>query len=722
MRKLLLAFGVLTATSLPLQAGAHELQGYVSPSGLDALDRAIPSLVPERLEGLEFEKAFDICPGEPISFKQRDTNVELEIHALDMGVPDNDRLSVDLTFSLRGDGEVQMDNIYACFGEETCTDDFFISNARAKLEFNVEVEDGKPVLTVYNVELDVASDDLDFNLADCGAIDNIGNTVIDLFREYLLEYGLNMVEGLAQEQLSPLLAEMMVGFNGAQLQVQTFGIDAQLAETNLTEYDGVQVVGDIDIFSKFSPSTCISRDPGEPKSHKGESPFLDMSDAHVGVAANYGLVDDALYHAWRRGMMCINDKTLEAFGLDTHHMMDEVAKIMPGFPVDTKFSIEVRAAAPPRVEGTPWADGSLKLHLEGLSVEIIGRKADGQAGSLKVEIDMSIAAKVGVDPIRNVMTVSMGDSSIERLVVEDQIAKSEAGFDAARIRRVVGDYIMPAMLEEMSGMPLMAPIFGFEGVYIMLNEADFGDAFLSAKIDLFVAPEDDDQAPDTRITDKPNGPSNPKSAIVSFSGSDDQIPAELLQFEVTIDGETAEPSFVKEVKIGVLGETKTYQVQIAALDLNGNIDPTPETLELFVDGIAPGVAIRGSRMREVEGEATFEWTASDDTTDVSQLRTTVDLYRLTDRSDTLSKQLVSSRELPAGVTSATIPVKDGNLYRVEIVVEDEAGNQSLSSLTLRTPGYGGCSSTGAMGSLPFALGLGLLAIGFRRRRRADARR
>jgi uncharacterized protein (TIGR03382 family) len=52
------------------------------------------------------------------------------------------------------------------------------------------------------------------------------------------------------------------------------------------------------------------------------------------------------------------------------------------------------------------------------------------------------------------------------------------------------------------------------------------------------------------------------------------------------------------------------------------------------------------------------------------------------------------------------------------VAEDEAGNQSRSSVTVRTPGYGGgCSAAGGSSGLPVALALGFLGLlGIRRRR------
>lgn len=710
MRHRLLALGVLAATSLPQAASAHELSSYVSSSGMDALERAIPALAPERLEGLAFSKDF-LC----ITWNQRNTNADIEIHALDLELTSSDRLVVDATFSVSGSGQVNIDGAYACFNEATCDNDFVVRNGRARIEFDLEVKDGKPEITVYSLDLDVSEreEDLDLNLSGC-PVDDFGTWLVDFGRDHFLDYFVGLAEEWARTDIAPMVQEMMVGFNGVQADVDKFAFDAQLGKIDVATA-GLGVTGNVDVFSKFSPSNCISKDPGEPKSHDGPAPSLDMSDAHVGVSANYGLIDDALYHAWRRGMMCMTDKSLEEFGVDTHHMKDEVAKAMPGFPVGTDFGIEVRVQRPPRVEAGP--SGGMVLKAEGLNVDIIGRKPDGSNGSIHVEVDMSIEVKPAVDPMRNVITMSFGEASLDRLIIDDQIEVVEVGFDPARIRHVVGDFIMPAMLEEMSGMPVMAPIFGYENVYIMLKDAGFDKAFLSAQIDLFVAPESDDQAPDTIITGKPSGIVNPRTAVLAFTGNDDQVPRQLLQFELTIDGEPAAPTFRNDATIGVIGETGTYQVEVAAMDLNGNVDPTPETVEIFVDGIAPAVAIRGMRGRgDVEESETIAWTATDDTTDASQLRTSIEIYRLNDRKDSLSKQLVSSHELPAGATETAVDIKDGDLYRVEVVVKDAAGNESRTSVTLKTPGYGaGCSSTGGAGSLPPALALLFLALGFRRR-------
>ena len=68
---------------------------------------------------------------------------------------------------------------------------------------------GKPVLTVHDLTLDVAEDDIDFNLSgeDCTGLDSIANAVVDFGTDYLLDEGLGLVSSLATGATSrPLLS------------------------------------------------------------------------------------------------------------------------------------------------------------------------------------------------------------------------------------------------------------------------------------------------------------------------------------------------------------------------------------------------------------------------------------------------------------------------------------------------------------------------------------
>ena len=88
--------------------------------------------------------------------------------------------------------------------------------------------------------------------------------------------------------------------------------------------------------------------------------------------------------------------------------------------------------------------------------------------------------------------------------------------------------------------------------------------------------EVDVNPPQTHLTSTPPNPSDGRSAVFTFAGSDSETPAHLLEFECRID--TNDPELWLEcTNPAVFGGLTTGQhtVEIRALDLNENIDPTP---------------------------------------------------------------------------------------------------------------------------------------------------
>jgi MYXO-CTERM domain-containing protein len=165
--------------------------------------------------------------------------------------------------------------------------------------------------------------------------------------------------------------------------------------------------------------------------------------------------------------------------------------------------------------------------------------------------------------------------------------------------------------------------------------------------------------------------------------------------------------------------TATYEVSVAAVDLAGNVDPTPASASILVDGVVPFVVVNGARVRSAdEGAVGVTWTMRDDTTASEALSVRVEVYELTDPADALSTRLVETQELAAGTTESKIEINEsGGVYRVEVHVTDKAGNDSQSSLLLNVASTGGCSvgGNGSSGSVLLLLALGLL---FLRRRRS----
>ncbi|HTM22169.1 MAG TPA: hypothetical protein VL172_16730, partial [Kofleriaceae bacterium] len=297
-------------------AGAHETTAWISPSGLDFVAEQVPGYVPTYLAPPPMTKDLFSCLGREVTATQSDTQVDLSVDAFAMSVPRDGVLRLDLTMSTWADGQLYVDNPYACFGSATCQDELGIWGARAIIDFDVSVDaDGTPRVRLANVDLQVAPEDIYFALSDC-AIDDVVNWVVDFGKDWFLDFLLDKVEDVAQAQLEPVLEEMLAGFTSYQ---GTLGIASFAAELNNIQAraTGITLGADVDIFSTYPGATCIGDDPGEPGSHGGGAPDLSAGPAtHLGVSVDLGLLDDALYHVWRNGLTCLDQDKLANLGVE----------------------------------------------------------------------------------------------------------------------------------------------------------------------------------------------------------------------------------------------------------------------------------------------------------------------------------------------------------------------------------------------------------------------
>jgi hypothetical protein len=196
-------------------------------------------------------------------------------------------------------------------------------------------------------------------------------------------------------------------------------------------------------------------------------------------------------------------------------------------------------------------------------------------------------------------------------------------------------------------------------------------------------------------------------------GNDGIIPTELLQYQVTIDGVTAAPSYIKRFSVGEVGKSGTYDVQVAAVDLAGNVDPVPASVQVEVDGIAPEVLVAGERVRKSSGgPSELSWTMEDDRTPPADLAPRIELYRVTDPADLLAVEHVRTVELVRGATTGVVEIEDGALYRAVLHVADNVGNETTSAILLdASPEDGGGCSAGGRSGAAGGLAVLLVALG-----------
>ncbi len=702
------------ALAAPTPASAHETVAWMSPGGLDFVAEQVPTYVPTYLAPPAMTQQLFMCLGRPVTATQRDTQVNLEVDDFALSIPRDGVLRLDLTMSVWGDGELYVDNPYACFGEATCQDSLSIWGARAVIDFDVTLgRDGRPDVELSQVDLQLSPDDIYFALSGC-AIDDVVNFVVDFGKDWFLDYLLGKVEEIAAAKLEPMLEEMLAGFTSYQGTLGIASFDAELERVDVRG-SGITLGADVDLTSSYDAATCIGDDPGEPDSHGGDTPDLAGADTHLAMAVNLGMLDDALYHFWRNGLVCLDQDKLANLGFELP--VELITGLMPGFVPGTEVTLDAYLAEPPRVTGKDGSDAELTLIIEGMTVDLIGHLPDDTTRGLHVEVDASATARIAVDPSINALVLEIAGTRIDRLIMDDQIGASEIGFDEARMQQVLENRMIPKLMEELGRMPMTGPVFNVADYYLLLRQVRTTDSHVVANVDLFRAPAEDWNPPATAIVDRPGPLANPSTARFRVRAADEEIPEELIRYRVTVNGQVAEPTWVKQFTVGEVGVTATYNVAVAAVDLHGNEDPSPALATVQVDGITPHVKLLGERHRETtETTLHLEWTMSDDLSDPSAMPVHVAVYRVDDRSDWTTADLEQEHELAPGTTAIDLELGADTLYRVEVTAADEAGNETVASLTIQLPDAGGCSATGGRGAPGFALLLAVAALVSIRRR------
>ena len=705
--------GLSIATCLALTGAApseavaqHDVRVFLAESGVEFIEDNAPAAVPSFFELPTIAQSFS-C----MDFEQSNTSVNMGIDHLDIVMPSQDLIVVDLDFNIAANGELFADDLYGCFGSATCQDSMNLERGTAVLQFDVAIVGGEARVTTRNIDFNVNPDDFDFVLDECGFTGSALTTAISFTEGWILDYIEGKIITVAEDNLAPLLEQTLAGL----------GMDSNYVHASVEDLyfpnDGVSVTIDSGFPYTTVAAKCMEAyDKPRPSRATGASvPDIQAGGSDVNMAVNFGLLNDALYAAWRTGVFCLTDKHIAGLGVEVDLRM--LGAMMPGFPAGTEFSLELNFTDYPKIRGAGTDDSSLTLEIEGIELQLHGDRPDGTRNTLAAELSLDATAKLGINPGSNAIYAQLAGVEVTHMRLSDERDATGAGFDVARIEQLLDQAILPHMLHEMGPIPITGPVFEVSSYAILLRSIATNKAYASAGVDLFAIPENDTGAPDTTIVDAP-ALGNAKSAVIRVGGTDAEIPSELLKYQVTVNGEVREPTFIRDIKIGAAGFTNTYDVTVAAIDLAGNTDSSPVSATMLVDGIVPFVAVQGARSRDAdEGPTEVRWNMSDDTTASEVLRTRLEIYELKDPADALSAQLVETQELALGATSAMVDLeKAGGLYRVEVHVVDEAGNDSRSSLLLSSATAGGCSTGGTTGGGSAALLLLALGLVWRRRR------
>lgn len=681
---------------------AHQIAGFVSQGGLDYLEVVLPALLPPRLQ-IDRATLSIGC----VQLAQRHTTVDLQLSRVRLEIPQTGVLRLRLDGTISGAGKF---DVNACGLAQRCIDQFALRDAGIVVEFSLGVgEGGRPQVTVRAVEIAAGDRSVEFSLSGC-SVEGLSGSLQSGDQTQLV---LEVLELAASQIIGPVIEELLTGLSA--IEIGFAGSRVRAAVESLNVYGtGLGIGLDVDLEGDGAVRGCGNvRDPGEPGLQKAELPDLTTTGSHLALGINEGLINDVIYQVWRGGLNCLDRAALAELGIELD--LISVESLLPGFS-QSGVDLEVRLIRPPTIRSRPGEPASFELSLTQLEVAFSGRGLEEDAVEITVQVDARAEARLTLDEDRNGVTAQVDAVVIERLGFADPDRAAELGLDPARMRHTLQRRLLPGLLARFARAPLTGRVVGLAGIYLILRELRTSTGFVIAELDMFRAPPGDRSAPDTFLARQPPSAVNPDEAALLVSGRDPEVPPELLRYRVRVDGAVASEGFQGGIKVGRPGRSGRHRVEVAAVDLAGNTDPSPVTLDLVVDGVPPHVVILSDRVagRPAE-EVQVQWQAEDDTTAPEQLATEIELHRLADDGHVVSAGLAARIPLAPGTREFAVPIPTGDAYRIEVHTTDRARNRTVVSVLVPAapacgcgtgPGGGRAATGGALLALVCALFLG----------------
>ncbi len=678
-------------------ASGHDVSTHLTPDGLSYLNDHAAQALPSTLEIDDISVELYECEDDDnATVTQRNTVVDIDIATFALEQPEAGVIRIELEFSASATGELFIDNPFLCAGELDCVDSATFTDIHVTIDLAADGSD--ETITVTNVDLsNIGDENVELTIRDC-ALGTLGTELLGIAEGIALGQLEKALRKYTEEKLGPMLTGAIGDLARQDLELGQWNLKTEISEIDMRA--GIRLVGDIDITGDRALA-CFA-DPGEPAAHPGPRPnVLEGAPTHFATSINLGLLDDLFYHVWSSSGRC------EGSPMDGSFIGDYLTE----FPSGTTWRTVTNVKQPFRVTASDNAAADLTLVIPEIEIELKATLPNGEERVGTATIAAEAQAAATVDPNTATLRMAVLGARVTDIRVDDELDLAEQGFDAARIGQLVNDHYLPQQLDSFLADDVVVPLgFGGSGLYTIVRDLSTSSAYLTLKADLFVAPANDDSEPDTEITDAPSQIVRPEDAFVYVSGRDAEIPSELLSYKVTQNGIEMPDTRLGWVQVGVRGATNTYLVEVAAQDLAGNVDSSPATVEVTVDGIRPSIQILQAPSA---GNSHIEFYVADDLSDISDVDLRLEIVDLDDSSEGRTRLV----ELAAGTTKAKLAgLQGGHSYRVTLIATDEAGNEAVSSHAFDAPN-GGCSSTGgATGSvLVILLALALVAMPRRRR-------
>ena len=643
-----------------------------------------------------------------------DASAEVDVHSLRLDLASGGlRVSGLLSFSTAS--PVTVTNAYAGVGTAQCQARLQLSNASFDLVLRLLQRGPGVELEVLQVQLGLPPAGTNVTISSC-ALGNLLALVSALLGDHFAASAATVLENLAKEQL-PSLASSVIGKTVSyQSERGPLRLSARV-EGLRTDNTGLEVElgADVELANApAGPPPCATVALTPPPCGEVRPQLIGGGGAMFSVALSEALLNRGLHAAWQSGRLCLDSSTLSDPAI--RQRLLELGPTL-GLSNATSLGFSVCFARPPSAQLNS-ATG-IRLAISGMHVVM---RLDGAAGSPQqavIDADLAVSARPWIDPVANSIALDLYSATIHRFQVEGG-AQHGLVFDEAKLERFVTAIVLPLAQRQLDQHQLSPSLIEAGRFLVALKHLAFGDRFIVAHLDAYrIEHTADRQGPDTLLVEGPGSPAiAPGMLRLLVSGIDNLTPPTLLRFAARVDGGAwSAPRYGSRVDVAV-GQSSTV-VQLAAVDGEGNWDPSPLQLPLVVDAIAPTITVTARPDQVLDHDApSVAFRASDDRSSPAEIALRGLLFRIPDGGGE-ALELADQPLAPSAQTLGFSGLADG-IYKIRIIATDRAGNTSSRDVGFLVEVGLGCQ-VGTRSAPPTLLWL-LAFLAFLTRRQPTGRR
>lgn len=687
-----LVLGLLAAALVPQRVAAEEARVAISPEGLRFLEQQLPRTVPATyaIEVGEERELYD-CLGTETTLQVKGGSGRVELGGLTLRTSAG-KLILRLAGHTEGQLAFDLKNIIPCVAASPnigCSVDFHFE-VDLHAELTPALVGGRIRLQSSLVEIDVPPSSVAIEPSGCNrgeallidlAVDELRGRAADALEKRLRE----VVSDEVLPRLESSLARPLTYQGTTQAAGASVSVAASLAELS---FDRDAIEAGIDLTFTAPPATSCALPEVAPPPTVVAKPIWWWRGAQLGLALSSSLINRGLWAAWRAGASCF---ALEAVGGLRAGVVEATAPPVATMVRGDGLRLKLRFPAITARFGPGAVDGTATLAVEAVAQVIV------DAGTREARLDL-----IALDAIDARLDTPVPDAPGEDL--SRRLAAVGRALLARLHQRYDGQVAAPLNVLQASGGV-------WSDSYLYVDRVQTGQDHWVMYLKAFARPDQDTQPPRTRWAEEPLGTMRPDAVRLVASGDDDLTPLPLLRFQWRTNGGAWSPdppsfarSFEPVATTGRVLADGVYDVELRAVDLNGNVDPQPLATRFQIDSVAPTVAIAGPLI--VGDTLSVQLSADDNLTAAARVRLSLTIEAEADGA------VVYRHPFQAKVTSFSDPLPPAGRYRAVVLARDEAGNQSEPvTVTFDSPGLPGAPAPGPSSPLAGGGGCALAPVG-----------